>query len=349
MKTVAPFLFLFFLFACQSVPEKDIPAYHQLINEAELYICDGGYSEALSKYDLAFAKIDKPFGKDLHNAALASYLIGNKTRGNEYLQQIINNSDDLDKVKEKIVGFHLTEEEWQQLLAKRVIAYDPALRQEFKEIRERDQLFRPLYDTHDDTINANRIINMNRILELTEKQGFPAHQELGYQRYLRGQKHNIVLHHTAQRRSYDKSVTDLEPILFQAIQEGRFDPETAIIYMNYQNDQEKGRFQVFSTWQYKHPLLADSLNDKIWIPMLDEQEQQEANAIRKKWYANSLEDLARKSFFLNQNNPPFIFTGVQKSIGHFREDISLEKALEQYEIATMMKEEYQPKQSPDEN
>jgi len=196
-------------------------------------------------------------------------------------------------------------------------------------------MFRPMYDTHDDTINANRKINLKRILELADSNGFPSQVELGYSDYLRSQPHDIVLHHTAQRRSYDKTVVDLEPILKTAVQNGRFDPEQAIFYLNYQDDKEKGRFEVYSSWQYKHPLLPDSLNNKVWFPKLDEQQLTIVNDKRKEWYANSITDIITKANFLNKSGLPFIFTSVRKSIGNLHNDFDKTTALEQYELFTM--------------
>ncbi len=221
--------------------------------------------------------------------------------------------------------------------------YNPNLRKEFKTIHERDQLFRPMYETHDDTINANRKINMERILNLNDSIGFPSHFELGYTNYLRGQKHDIVLHHTAQRRSYDKTVIDLEPILYKAVQEGRFDPDQAIFYLNFQNDIEKGPFEVYSTWQYRHPLLPDSLNNKVWVTKLDAKQKLEANIKRKEWNANSIEEIAIKSTFLAKSNLPFIFTCVRNSIRNLSDEFDKETALKQYKIGTSFLKEYKIK------
>ncbi|WP_046745424.1 hypothetical protein [Kordia zhangzhouensis] len=217
-----------------------------------------------------------------------------------------------------------------KLVYKREIKYNQKLRTEFNEIHARDQLFRPMYETHDDTINSIRKINLKRILELTDSDGFPSQVELGYDNYLRQQPHYIILHHTAQRRSYDKTVIDLEPILKSAVKSGRFDPEQAIFYLNFQNDMEKGSFEVYSSWQYKHPILPDSLNNKIWFPKLTKEQISKVNEKRKEWYANSISDIVRKTEFLNKSDLPFVFTSVRKSIANLHDDFDKETALKQY-------------------
>lgn len=330
MKNILYLLIIVNTIGCSKPKEYNAEKYFEHINNAELAICDENYEKAVSEYELAFKKIEKPFGKDVFNSALSSQLIENYDKRDGYLQQIINNSTELDFVKSVFLDEYMTEQEWNKLVSKRKIEYNQTLRTEFNEILARDQLFRPMYETHDDTINSNRKFNLKRILELTNSNGFPSQVELGYSYDLRRQPHDIVLHHTAQRRSYDKTVIDLEPILKSAVQNGRFDPEQAIFYLNFQNDQEKGNFEVYSAWQYKHPLLPDSLNDKIWFPKFSEDQLSKVNEKRKEWHANSISDISIKGNFLNMSGLPFIFSSVKKSIANLPQDFDKETALEQY-------------------
>lgn len=330
--------------SCQQTkdsPANDVVLYFECINRAEVSLCQNDFTQADKFYELAFKLTDKPFGKDVFNAALVNGLLKDEQKLHTNLQTIINNSDELGFVESTFIDQYISKENWDKLIQNRQIAYDELLRKEFKEILARDQLFRPQYDTHDDTINVNRKINLTRIIALTEASGFPSHHELGYTEYLTRQNHYIVLHHTAQRRSKDGSVMDLEPLLKKAIEIGRFDPELAIFYMNFQNDVEKGRFEVYSTWQYYHPLLPDSLNKKIWLPKLDAQQISEANRIRKEWHANTLGEVAMKTFFLTTTDLPFRFTGVHKSTANFSEDMDKAAALEQYKGVTSFMEVYQ--------
>jgi hypothetical protein len=334
MKNTFYILLIAIIFSCSKTKEYNSEKYFELINNAELAICDENYEKAISEYEVAFNAIQKPFGKDIFNSTLSSQLMNDYDKRDNYLQQIINNSNELDYVKSVFVSKYMTEQEWKKLVSKREIEYDQTLRSEFNEIHARDQLFRPMYETHDDTINSNRKINLKRILELTDSDGFPSQVELGYDNYLRKQSHDIVLHHTAQRRSYDKTVIDLEPILKSAVKNGRFDPEQAIFYLNFQDDQEKGKFEVYSSWQYKHPLLPDSLNNKVWFRKLDEEQISKINEKRKEWLANSISDIVTKTEFLNKSGLPFVFTSVRKSIANLHDDFDKETALEQYQMAT---------------
>jgi hypothetical protein len=331
--TLCLLLFTIF-FGCSKTKEIRAEEYFEHINNAELAICHEDFEKSLSEYDMAFGLIEKLFGKDIFNSALSSQLIKNYEKRDDFLQQIIDNSDELDFVKSVFVGKYMTEQEWKKLISKKELKYDKGLRIEFNEVHNRDQLFRPMYENHDDTINSNRKTNLKRILEFADLNGFPSQVELGYSNYLRNQPHDIVLHHTAQRRSYDKTVIDLEPILKTAVKNGRFDPEQAIFYLNFQDDQDKGRFEVYSSWQYKHPLLSDSLNNKVWFRKLNEEQLSKVDEKRREWYANSISDIKTKANFLNKSDLAFIFSSVKKSIGNMPEDFDKEKALEQYQMAT---------------
>lgn len=334
MKKTYFILILTLILSCSETKKYNSEKYFEHINNAELAICEENFAKALSEFEIAFAAIEKPFGKDVFNASLSGQLTKEYKKRDGFLQQIINNSDELDFVKSTFVGEYMTYQEWKELISKKELKYDEALRMEFNEIHYRDQLFRPMYETHDDTINSIRKINLKRILDFADSVGFPSHIELGYSNYLRNQPQDIVLHHTAQRRSYDKTVIDLEPILKSAVKNGRFDPEQAIFYLNFQDDREKGVFEVYSSWQYRHPLLPDSLNNKVWLPKLDEEQILKANQKRKEFFANSLVDISRKANFLNKSELPFIFSSVKKSTANLRDDFDRETALEQYQMMT---------------
>ena len=334
MKKGLLLIFILLQIGCKDRARYNIELYHKMTNQAELSVCNGNYGEASSNYEKAFRSIQKPFGNDVFNAVLVNQLIQKTELRDEYLKLLINNLEDLNGIQEILVGQYISKESFNKLVKGRETDYDVKLRDEFREIEKRDQLFRPMYDTHDDTITANRIININRVLQLTDSIGYPSHIELGYDESLFGQKHDIALIHTAQRRSNDKSVLDLAPLLSKGVKDGRLDPENAIFFISMQNDKEKEAFEVYETWQLQHYLLPDSLNSKIWMRDLDASSIIRANNIRRSWNADSLEDILLKTDFLVKNKLPFIFTSVRTSVSHMPDYYDLEKALDQYRLGT---------------
>ncbi|MEM9053149.1 MAG: hypothetical protein AAGC47_13935, partial [Bacteroidota bacterium] len=242
--------------------------------------------------------------------------------------------EDIALIKATFLASFMTAQEWEILETNRELDFDEELRKEMEEIADRDQLFRPDYDNYDDTINAIRIENLGRLVELESQIGFPSHKEIGFSENQRRQPHHIVLHHTAQRRSYDKEVMDLEPLLRKAVAEGRLDPELAILYMKFQDDQDKGRYENYSTWQYRHPLLPDSMNSAVWVPKLESTDREEVNAIRAEWYADSIEDIETKVNYKENSSWPFLFTSISKSKANLHQDLTAEEAVEQYLLFT---------------
>ena len=316
--------------ACSSEQVYNVHKYHEHVNHAELAISSMAFSEAVISYKVAFNHIPKPFGNDVYNAALCSHLANDADNRNKYLQLLVDNSDDYGMIKATFIDKYALGSIWATLIEQKEIDYNVELRKEFNKIEERDQLFRPMYESHWDTIEANRLINLNRILDVSDSSGFPSHIELGYRENLRGQDHDIVLHHTAQRRSTDKVVYDMKSILREAVDEGIFDPEQAIFYLQMQNDEDKRVFVEYSTWQYRHHELPDSLNSKIWVRNFTDEELTSVNETRTAWYADQIEDIDIKSSFLSSSDLPFIFTSVRRSIANLSDDYDYEEALDQY-------------------
>ncbi len=98
--------------SCSRTKEFNSKNYFEHINNAELAICDENYEKAISEYKTAFDAIEKPFGKDVFNLALLSQLLNNFEKRDKYLQEIINNSNELDFVKSVFVSKYMTEQEW---------------------------------------------------------------------------------------------------------------------------------------------------------------------------------------------------------------------------------------------
>jgi len=176
------------------------------VKNAEIKITKEQFSEAVNLYQEAFPLIEKPFGKDVFNAALTSQLANMHDERDQFLQIIINNSEGIDKTKSVFVGTFLTQEHWDSLLDNKVPAYDPLLRAEFAGILKKDQLYRPHYSEFDDVINENEKANLQQIISYIEAYGFPSQIKLGYPEDLISQGHHIVLVHTTRRRAEDKSV-----------------------------------------------------------------------------------------------------------------------------------------------
>ncbi|HKL39662.1 MAG TPA: hypothetical protein VJ894_03235, partial [Cryomorphaceae bacterium] len=84
-------LFIVALFVgCEHKRQIDVEKYQNLVDVAELAICEGDHRAALDNYGIAFRQIERPFGKDVYNAALVAHAADYRAERDEYLQQLIN-------------------------------------------------------------------------------------------------------------------------------------------------------------------------------------------------------------------------------------------------------------------
>lgn len=327
------------LFACEN-SGKNAVEYFDFVNQAELKITQNNFDSAAEYYEEAFDKIDKPFGKDLYNAAIINSIIGDQKSLHDYLQILINNTEELSFIESTLVGPYISQKEWDRVLGQREIRYDKLLRSEMKRINERDQLFRPHYDTHMDTIEKIRKENLNRIFDFTRNKEFPGHQEMGYSRNLKEQPHHIVLYHTTQRRSQDKKVDRIDDLLREAVYGGKLDPEQAISYLRYQNDMGAGPYEIYTVFQVQHPLLPDSLQNKSWEKTYDQSIRKKADSVRNTWLANSMQEMSVKAKYLKSAEHPFIFSGIHREIYQLPLEMSKKEVMERYERQTSRGMEY---------
>ncbi len=302
--------------SCKQPQEINIPRYFELVKAAEMQIVSEKYKEAVNLYQDAFPLIEKPFGKDVFNAALASQLANMHEQRNQYLQIIINNSENTEKTKSVFVGSYLDEKEWNGLIKQKVIDYDPVKRAEFEGILKKDQLQRPHYNEFDSIIEVNEKANMQQIISYSEAYGFPSQIKLGYPEDLVSQGHHIVLLHVARRRAEDKSVMNLKNMMKSALDAGRLDPEVALTYLYYQkDDSDSAKFLPLSQyWAFTHDALSDSINSIVRRDSGSPAEVQAHNEFREKWYATTLNERKEKFHFKKNTGLPFIFSSINQNM-----------------------------------
>ncbi len=346
-------ILIFSAASCNQPQEIDIPRYFDLIKDAEMQIVNEEFKEAVNLYQNAFPLIEKPFGKDVFNAALASQLANMPDERDQYLQIIINNSENAEKTKSVFLGTFLTQEQWDNLLNNQVPSYDPVQRAEFAGIMKKDQLYRPHYDEFDEIIYKNEKSNLQQILTFTEQYGFPSQIELGFRENLNGQEHHIVLLHVARRRARDKSIMNLKTLMRNAVDEGRFDPETALTHLYYQKDESDSAdyMHLSQYWVFTHDALPDSLKTKIMRDPGSPEEVKAHNELREKWYATTLTERKEKLHFLKKTKLPFIFSSINSNMNtmDFTSLIPEDEIDEQYKHITKGMEIIYTSYSPEMN
>ena len=96
-------LLLLAVTSCEHERKEAIDYYHNLVNKAELAICEEDFRAALDNYGLAFRKIDRPFAADLYNASLAAQASAYWAERDQYLCE---NPYQTDAIMEVHVNFH---------------------------------------------------------------------------------------------------------------------------------------------------------------------------------------------------------------------------------------------------
>jgi len=338
MKHYYIYILLLTTISCNQPQEINIPRYYELVKAAEMQIVNEKYVDAVNLYQEAFPLIEKPFGKDVFNAALASQLTNMHEERDQYLQIIINNSENAEKTKSVFVGSFLDNKEWNSLIEQKVIDYDPVKRAEFKGILKKDQLYRPHYDEFDSIIEVNEKSNLQQINSYSETYGFPSQVKLGYPDDLLSQGHHIVLLHTAQRRAKDKSVMNLKTVMRNAVDAGKIDPEAALQFIFHQKDESDSvhYMHLSQYWVYTHDALPDSLKTKIMRDPGSPQEIKAHNDFREKWHATTLNEGKEKLQFLKKTKLPFIFSSINQNMNtiDFSSLIKQGELLDKYEAMT---------------
>lgn len=332
LKYLSFFALLVVFTGCNHERQHDVENYHQLVSKAELAICDEDFREALDNYGLAFRQTKRPFATDVYNAALAAQAQGTRAERDQYLQDLIDGSDDLEFIKYTFLSNFMTVQEWEILETNRERKYDATLRAEMAEMGKRNR--KRASANESGSKNTDVYADFQRLQEISNASSFPSHIEIGYSENLRRQPHHQVLRSVAELKYTEDTSQELEPLLRTAVDEGRLDPELALFYLNLYGEAGKGPFELYRGKQFSHVGLPGEMITAFWVTRLDKTQKDAANSIRKSWYADQLEDIEPKAVYSQNSTWPFIFTSVRKSVTQLDGDLSKEKALEQYNELT---------------
>jgi hypothetical protein len=201
-----------------NIYSKSIEDYYSLINEAELLICDNKIEHAVEHYDKAFENKDIPFGKDLYNAWLCSYMLDDTVRFKRYSISMIKCGAFLhqqvhENMLKTIGGKHdlqLFSDIWNRLkqsvksgvnennfkALERFLNEDQAVRHFFQ-----DSCGERNYNTCGrDSLNVFDSLNVEHLFKYFAENGFPTEQKYGYQNCFptNPPRYQLILQHDRQ-------------------------------------------------------------------------------------------------------------------------------------------------------
>lgn len=214
-----------------------VTKYYPLINKAELSIVNEDYKQALENYKVAFTVVEKrkPFARDLFNAAVC----GSKLNDSLFIYSCLTNLVSKGATIDYLTKSTSFKDFFQTTLGMSVMKEYPAQRElllnsinlevknELNTLFETDQYFRRKpdnYTVYGDTITKIDDYNINRLIEIIDKYGFPDETLIGIDDSLSVMPlFCTVIWHQSSYKNYEVK-QKLIQILKKASCEGKIDP-----------------------------------------------------------------------------------------------------------------------------
>jgi len=163
--------------------------YYTYINAAELAICDSNYNEAEKLYNLGFKYKKNPFSIDVYNLSLVCAIQKNYKMVYVHLKTLADLSCPVSEYENETI-FKIFKGFYKSKYGKRMIkyakkptfSYNVDLRAKYDSLRIIDQYFRKKpgsYKLYSDTIYKIDTSNVNLMMSLIDKYGFPSEDLVG--------------------------------------------------------------------------------------------------------------------------------------------------------------------------
>lgn len=271
----------------QQPDRQKVWSYYIHVNDAEIFITEGRYNDALQFYDIAFQN-KMPNAKDLYNAYIASFLLKDTARTISYFNQLASyglKKGGFERTKFGKSIPNISSDPFYQYISK---DYDslyaiaqkstyPTYAKKLNDIYSKDQKARATNEKLN--IYYADSLNLIELGKFIKSNGFPSFQRTGFFETLRNSPMNpsiawLIMWH--QRGKY----TSLDNVMLDAVKSGDFAPDDYAIIA----DQKKNLY-------YTGILKTKDTN-------LDETE---INKKRAEIYLESLEDYRAKLAFQNKD------------------------------------------------
>jgi hypothetical protein len=221
--------------------QNDYFQYHKHISEAESYICNDKFEEALEIYEQVFRSYDFIFCRDFKVAAQLALYLDDKEKAVRYIQKGIAagwGKKALRKHKflkplQDDPGWKIIEQAYDSLHAQYVSKINQKTRAEVQKMYKKDQrkALGALLRIGDKAQEKYAIrvfaphseIQMTQLIQILDSFGYPGEQLIGNDFWMS----TIISHHNSTTREYVQNDTIygfIKPKLIQAIQAGQISP-----------------------------------------------------------------------------------------------------------------------------
>ncbi|MCB9354564.1 MAG: hypothetical protein H6575_08350 [Lewinellaceae bacterium] len=258
MKKMLKIILIIILFKGSLIAQKsDVPDYYNLINQAELSICDSDLAKALVLYDSAFQSIENkiPYYKDVYNALISAIEKNDDTSILKYWDALckqgldsafINGSQKINALRDKTywrklendMNLYHKEKDARYLFLCEVINDDQKIRKEYdaRRIGNKYVVFR-------DTIMFVDSLNYIRLITDFNTNGFPDDNvAINFNPFNHPVYYYVLEHNAMWNRIW------MDAAILKNIDSLRFHPLLYTKLMDYHNDQfVKGAERMYGT------------------------------------------------------------------------------------------------------
>jgi hypothetical protein len=325
---------------------NDLKAYYENIHKAELAIVDSNYASALESYQEAFKNKNYPFSQDLFNATLVSAISVAYPKTLIYLEKLFKLGFKLDLLDTIPICKEFLNSPYGKIARQQSKNSKPIFNKKYKKEIEKmvsdDQYFRIKpdgYKLYGDTIKQIDKQNVDKLLKLVSKYGFPSEEKIGISSNANFSPIYFVLifhqNNGAKYQTYNYS-----KILKAAILSGELRNSIgAVLIEGADGNKYYDAFQLVKAKFDTTILIADSFGNLNKVDTTYETkwgylkstatEMEKYNSKRKEIYLEPIEESIKKIIFCITPNY-FLFDASSKSIfkwGNYKDFLHLKNNL----------------------
>lgn len=276
-------LFIYLLLFCQlsyCQNQNYVDYYYPKINQAESFIVRKDYRKALITYNMVFNNTTNFFAKDIYNALICSLLLKKNVNAKKFLNLLLIKGVDIHfLMKIPILNTFIKNNNREIYDRLKPISKDSTLIKFLEILEKKDQEVRQIGVKLDCPLWVSDSSNAQSLINVINDIGFPNEDKIGFQGILPNEKlyMSIIMHQNQLYRTFNFS-----EILYEAVQKGALLPNTALILMFFQSEDDN--FGIVCDYQ-----------------KISKMQYQKINNHRQSWGVSDISQYAEKIQFSKKN------------------------------------------------
>lgn len=301
------------LIGCKVGNATILSDYFDLINEAELLICNDKFSEAMQHYDKAFDLKNDEFGRDVYNAWICSYLMDDEKRFRKYSVNLLEKgsfkTQTMYVILNPVPGGPSVEKFqgiFQNLKAFVRSEVDSIYKIKLDGLVESDQPPRQYFIAQcggkynicgRDSLNRFDSVNVLKLKAQFDEDGFATEKKIGFQNGIPtyAPVFDLILRHD---RSWNNRKT-LDSFLYSRVMAGEYHPQDYALLKDQSYGNAKDSISQYQQNTFAHFAtdLFSVINKQLYITEPKSYRLTKTNATRKSIYLEPLGDMIVKARF----------------------------------------------------